>query len=833
MSAPEFDCATEEDIAELAELFLQRLRAGEKITPTQFAARYAPCEDELLEVLPALMSVEGLGQSYTVPRVSDSSFPEMLGGYKLLEKIGRGGMGTVFRAMQESLNREVAIKILAPSWSDDEKHRDAFDNESRLIASLRHTNIVEVFGAGREAEYRYYVMGLIKGEDLSPKAIKKVYRHKSYEMAVAQVALQAAKALCFAHARGVLHRDIKPSNLLLDEQGVVHVSDFGLATVLNEGELAPLVTQSNDGTLRYMAPERLLHGQSSFASDQYALGLTLYELIAKRPAFLETEPGSLIKRICDGNPLQLQQKDELAAIINKSISYDPSDRYESMAAMLDDLMLYLEGKPVKARPVSLKRRYLMWLRRRRSVAIWLHVALLLMLMLLATAGYGYWRVNASLLMENEQRLLAQRNARIAGASMKRVFQSVTGDDLTVDGASSIDLPSRADAQLMHDLLPYYVEIADQGVNGQASVTDIVQANRMLASIAFRMGDFAVSESQFRRALSLLQEVGSPEKIEYVACVNGLAESLVWQRTKTKSREAGEILTDCLSRFEHEDDYELQLELLRSNMLLCRYSIFMPIHGHRNQNASSKSSKKLLHEALRSHHMELLESASKSFNHLLAQRPDDVRLLLMQAKLLIDLRGPSARAYRKACGINPLDLLDSVLKKDPKNIEAMSSYTTYLLRQRKPVAKLDEAELIKAVEFAQRALAAAPRDKEAIVLFLGIRARYAELLESQGDSIGAELENERTLGVLSFLCSRSDFSEEQRERLIMMIAMLPTAAAISEQQEKELRLLMQSYDDRRAEKMRKQFNKMRLRHLENSQRRRHLNDKKHSQNKQKI
>ena len=138
----------------------------------------------------------------------------------------------------------------------------------------------------------------MRGQGVKAGNVARAFPGMAYERAVARIGLQAAEALAFAHAHGVLHRDIKPGNLLLDDEGVVHVSDFGLATVLNAGEEAPLVTQTHDGTLRYMPPERLLRGENSFAGDQYSLGLTLYELVTRKPVFRETEPGKLVRHIC-------------------------------------------------------------------------------------------------------------------------------------------------------------------------------------------------------------------------------------------------------------------------------------------------------------------------------------------------------------------------------------------------------------------------------------------------------------------------------------------------------------------------------------------------------
>ena len=248
----------EECLAVLVDEYLEALRRGEAPPLEEYAAEHAECADELKDLLAGMVEMESLSVTTLRSAANVSAhYPDSLGGYRLLERIGAGGMGTVFRAIQESLNREVAVKILSPAWNADTRHCEAFENESRVIAGLHHTNIVEVFGAGQEGDYRYYVMSLVKGQGVTPACIRKAFPGVPYETAVARVALQAAQALAYAHSCGVLHRDVKPGNLLLDSEGVLHVGDFGLATILNNGETAPLVTQSHDGTLRYMAPERL------------------------------------------------------------------------------------------------------------------------------------------------------------------------------------------------------------------------------------------------------------------------------------------------------------------------------------------------------------------------------------------------------------------------------------------------------------------------------------------------------------------------------------------------------------------------------------------------
>ena len=213
-------------------------------------------------------------------------YPESLGGYRLLERIGAGGMGTVFRALQESLNREVAVKILSPVWNADDRHREAFENESRVIAALHHTNIVEVFGAGQEGDYRYYVMSLVQGQGVNAACIRKAFPGQPFEQAVARVGLQAAQALAYAHSCGVLHRDVKPGNVIVSDEGKVFVLDFGIAARLSSTP-AHLTghTDNTGGTPAYKSPEQWKAHQPEAAMDQYALGVIAYEMLSNSLPF--------------------------------------------------------------------------------------------------------------------------------------------------------------------------------------------------------------------------------------------------------------------------------------------------------------------------------------------------------------------------------------------------------------------------------------------------------------------------------------------------------------------------------------------------------------------
>ena len=778
MAEPTAEELAEERVAALVEEYLEGLRSGRGMTQRGFIDAHPEEAEALRELLPALTEVESLGRATVPAAVAMSAFPETLGGYRLLERIGSGGMGTVFRATEESLHREVAVKILSPAWNADAQHCAAFENESRVIAQLRHTNIVEIYGAGQEGDYRYYVMSLVDGQGITPALLRKAYAEVPYERAVAQVGLQAARALAFAHSHHILHRDVKPGNLLLDAAGVVHVGDFGLATVLNQGENAPLVTQSHDGTLRYMAPERLNKGENTYACDQYSLGLTLYELLTKRPAFRETEPGALIRRIC-AEPLEpLTDEGELGAIVNKSISFDAADRYPSMEAMAADLERYLKGEPVAARPATRLRRYAMWCRRRPAVAAWSHVAAAALALLLVSVSVGYVRERESLAKENELRLRAEKNEQIADASLQRLFDSMMSRS---DGSTL--QPTKADARLLQELMPYYEEVLEQGSDSEEKMA---AACTTLATIALQTGDFATAEVYFARAAEL-HPAGSTAAL---AAVNGWVTALRGQGSRPKREEAAQRLQEAIAAYTGADDFDTQRELVRSLRLAAE-------HGRRGGTHHQEKA------------MAPFMAAAQLLSRLLAEHPDHPQLRLWQVEMLGEMPSAEMRHLLAPEGQSPMELLDALIRDFPENEAYRRAYVNIVARpSRRHEPHADTDMLRRAGDYARALLADNPADTWLLMQYLNVRDRYTTALAAQGKAADAARENEMTLGVLSLLTSRSDFSPEMRMRLVMLVSMHPEAEDEKSQQQAEISLLLQSYDETRLKAIRDRLKAMR-------------------------
>lgn len=265
-----------------------------------------------------------------------------LGDFRIIAPLGAGGMGDVYVAVQEPLGRRVALKVLACRSSIDRVAALRFRREAEITAALNHPNIVPVFASGDEGGVHYLAMKLLEGPSLD-RAGRLEFR------AVAQIGATVARALEAAHRIGVVHRDVKPANIVI-EAGTPFVLDFGLA---RSGANATLTREdAAPGTLPYMAPEQL-RGTTHIdqRTDVYGLGATLYEALSGAPPFAPDPPASAVRRILTVDPPRLRGVDrDLAVIVERAMDKDPARRFQTAAAMADDLERYLAGEPIVSRP---------------------------------------------------------------------------------------------------------------------------------------------------------------------------------------------------------------------------------------------------------------------------------------------------------------------------------------------------------------------------------------------------------------------------------------------------------------------------------------------------
>ncbi|MDG3008217.1 WD40 repeat domain-containing serine/threonine-protein kinase [Paludisphaera mucosa] len=402
------DAGSEADpLIELAGEFAERHRRGEQPSLSEFAERFPHEAERIHQLFPAMILLERHLDGG--PRLVPPPPPGRLGEYRIVREIGQGGMGVVYEAVQESLGRHVALKVLPMRLTLDARALERFRREARIAAQLHHTNIVPVFGVGESDGIHYFAMQFIQGRNLAsllealrageasphallpdsgdgPEVDAAAGRKPCYYHDVARIGVQVADALAYAHQQGVLHRDVKPANLLLDAQGTAWVTDFGLAKLVDAADL----TMSGDlvGTVRYLAPERL-NGSTEPGSDVYGLGLTLYELLTLRPAFPGGPRGRLVRRILDEEPPRPRKliptiPRDLETIILKAIAKDPRRRYRSASELRDDLGRFLGDRPIAARRATPPERA--WRSCRRNPALSTAVASALALLLLVAVG---------------------------------------------------------------------------------------------------------------------------------------------------------------------------------------------------------------------------------------------------------------------------------------------------------------------------------------------------------------------------------------------------------------------------------------------------------------
>ena len=272
------------------------------------------------------------------------------GDYELLEEIGRGGQGVVYRARQKSLNRVVALKVIALGHWATEAHLRRFRLEAETIASLDQSGIVPIYEVGEQDGHCYFTMKFIEGERLD-----RIVKNGSLSILRAgKILAELARTVQYAHERGVLHRDIKTGNVLIDANGKAHLTDFGLAKLI---EKESTITNTHDllGTPSYMAPEQITGAKElTSAMDVYGLGAVLFEMITGRAPFLASAKYELIRQVLESEPprprsLNRKVDVDLETICLKCLEKEPARRYSSALALAEDLERWLRKEPVRAR----------------------------------------------------------------------------------------------------------------------------------------------------------------------------------------------------------------------------------------------------------------------------------------------------------------------------------------------------------------------------------------------------------------------------------------------------------------------------------------------------
>ena len=262
--------------------------------------------------------------------------------YEIMEKIGNGGMATVYKALDKILNRYVAIKILRDEFTTDEEFIKRFNAEAQSAARLTHPNIVSVYDVGQEYNVYYIVMELIQGKTL--KQIIDEDGFLSWKWSI-NIAVQIASALDMAHKNNIIHRDIKPHNIMITEDGVAKVTDFGIAKAVSNSTITAFGTTL--GSVHYFSPEHARGGYTDAKSDLYSLGVVMYEMVTGKVPFDADTPVSIaLKHMQEEpeEPIKINKNVPYAVnqIIMKALKKDPNDRYQNASEMIKDLNMALK-----------------------------------------------------------------------------------------------------------------------------------------------------------------------------------------------------------------------------------------------------------------------------------------------------------------------------------------------------------------------------------------------------------------------------------------------------------------------------------------------------------
>src|SRR3954464_4207453 len=270
------------------------------------------------------------------------------GRYRLEAKLGSGGMSTVYLARDQTLDRQVAVKVMHREMSEQADQLERFRQEARAVAKLSHPNVVSVIDAGEDGGHPYIVFEYVEGETLKQRINRDGALPPQEEIADA---IEIARGLSMAHARNMVHRDIKPQNILIDAEGRAKLTDFGISRQLEQDGMT--ATGRVLGTTDYVAPEQAMGRPVDQRSDLYSLGVVLYEmLVGQVPFSADSQVGVAMKHVNEDLPDVQQRRPELSAaaamVVERATTKDPNDRYQSVGELIDDLSTALEVEAARA-----------------------------------------------------------------------------------------------------------------------------------------------------------------------------------------------------------------------------------------------------------------------------------------------------------------------------------------------------------------------------------------------------------------------------------------------------------------------------------------------------
>ena len=501
---------------------------------------------------------------------TDADVPERLGDFRLLHRLGAGGMGVVYAARQESLDRDVALKLVRPDQLFFPEARERFRREVAVVARLQHPGIVPVYTVGEERGIPYFAMELQRGATLAevladvqgrqPRAgrdlalaLANVVERRgvprpdvggelfdgSWSEACLRILSQVARALESAHRSNVLHRDLKPSNIMLTTDGRALLFDFGLASSRDAARVTR--TGSQVGSLAYMSPEQLRGDPLDVRTDVYGLGATLCELLTLQPPHRDLRGAALVQAILRGEPVEVRALNravsrDVDTLCRKALEGDPSRRYASAALLASDLDNVLARRPIAARRTGPLRRATRWAQRHPARAV------ALMLAIGAPAAFALQRDHAS------SRIAEQRDR--AEANLDRAVRAIEVFLWEV-GAESLDGTPHMEAtrlRLLEEALALMRELTPQRPDDPAQRQRWVRVQRSMGDVLAMLDRLPEAEVCFRSQLEVLRDVQEPtaeQRDDLAGCLNVLGNALLGQGRQDEAVAAYEEARDLL------------------------------------------------------------------------------------------------------------------------------------------------------------------------------------------------------------------------------------------------------------------------------------------------
>ena len=545
-------------LTDLLDQYLQGLETGQRPDIAELLSGNEDLQKVFLAYLEKLESLYGVAvRSEGTSVGSTLTVPQQLGEFQMIRPIGRGGMGIVYEALQSSIGRRVALKILPWDRSIDDLQVARFQNEARSAGLLDHPNIVPIFGVGTDQGMHYFAMQFIDGvsldellharlgsadehtedgnakdrrsADLSYQTHDRVARSRQslgdWKQCVGWV-ISIAEALHHAHSQGVIHRDIKPSNLILDHAGRIWVTDFGLARSAKNGSL----TTSGDmlGTMRYMSPEQA-SGRSALVDgrcDIYSLAATLYEILTLHPVVDAESTVEILQQINDHQfvPLRKRRSDlprDLESVINKALSYRRDERYDTAEEFAEELRRVIDGRPTKARPPTTFDLVAKFASKHRKTA-----CVMFLIGAIATVGLSIATITFASLKESEATfaMKAKQKEHLARAVVDRLGSQ------TAELLADIPAAEPVRRRLLTETLSYYEQLVAESRTDPTLRFDQAITLRKIGRLQMELGQFSPSIESLTQSERLMQTLvrkspGNSMRLQWSMTQNDLGEAL--------------------------------------------------------------------------------------------------------------------------------------------------------------------------------------------------------------------------------------------------------------------------------------------------------------------